>query len=74
VEGRGACRHPDGAARLARSAIDAFAAELVYHARNGPCERCHMAGELLLPGGGAPTLALLLERANERHSHRIVST
>jgi NADH:ubiquinone oxidoreductase subunit F (NADH-binding) len=53
VEGRGACRHPDGAARLARSAIDTFAAELDDHARNGPCERCHMAGELLLPAGGA---------------------
>jgi len=52
VEGRGACRHPDGAARLARSAIDTFAAELDDHTRNGPCERCHMVGELPLGAGG----------------------
>jgi NADH:ubiquinone oxidoreductase subunit F (NADH-binding) len=53
VHGRGACRHPDGAARLARSALDAFAAELADHAHNGPCERCHAAGELPLPASGA---------------------
>jgi NADH:ubiquinone oxidoreductase subunit F (NADH-binding) len=52
VEGRGACRHPDGAARLARSAIDTFPAELDDHAHNGACERCHMAGELPLPAQG----------------------
>jgi NADH:ubiquinone oxidoreductase subunit F (NADH-binding) len=52
VHGRGACGHPDGAARLARSAIDTFALELDDHARRGPCERCHMAGELPLPTGG----------------------
>lgn len=52
VHRRGACAHPDGAARLARSAIDAFAAQLDDHARNGPCERCHTAGELPLPAGG----------------------
>jgi NADH:ubiquinone oxidoreductase subunit F (NADH-binding) len=52
VEGRGACRYPDGAARLARSAIDTFAAELDDHTRNGPCERCHMVGELPLGAGG----------------------
>jgi NADH:ubiquinone oxidoreductase subunit F (NADH-binding) len=48
VRGRGACGHPDGAARLARSAIDTFAAELDDHARRGPCERCSMEGELPL--------------------------
>lgn len=49
VDGRGACGHPDGAVRLVRSAIDAFAAELDDHSRYGPCERCGTAGELPLP-------------------------
>lgn len=52
VHRRGACGHPDGAARLARSAIDAFTVQLDDHARNGPCERCHTAGEMPLPAGG----------------------
>ncbi len=47
VIGRGACRHPDGAVRLARSALTAFAADLKSHvsrrvcltARHGPPAR-----------------------------------
>jgi NADH:ubiquinone oxidoreductase subunit F (NADH-binding) len=32
VDGRGACRHPDGAVRLIRSGLDVFAPELDLHA------------------------------------------
>ncbi len=33
VDGRGACRHPDGAVRFIRSGLDVFAPELDLHAR-----------------------------------------
>lgn len=35
--GRGACRHPDGAAGLLASALDAFGDEFVRHGRTGRC-------------------------------------
>lgn len=37
VEGRGACRMPDGAARLAASALRVFADDARWHAAHGPC-------------------------------------
>jgi len=37
VEGRGACRHPDGAVRVTRSALDVFADDLARHAAGRPC-------------------------------------
>jgi NADH:ubiquinone oxidoreductase subunit F (NADH-binding) len=37
VEGRGACRHPDGAAQLMTSALDVFGPDLAWHARTGSC-------------------------------------
>lgn len=37
VDGRGACRHPDGTAHLARSALETFAADITHH-RHGRCE------------------------------------
>lgn len=37
VDGRGACRHPDGVIRLIRSAITVFAPELEQHAQGWCC-------------------------------------
>jgi NADH:ubiquinone oxidoreductase subunit F (NADH-binding) len=37
IEGRGACRYPDGAIRLLRSALTTFAADAYEHARGHPC-------------------------------------
>ena len=37
IEGRGACRHPDGVVRLVRSALDVFADDVLAHAQGRPC-------------------------------------
>jgi NADH:ubiquinone oxidoreductase subunit F (NADH-binding) len=37
VDGRGACRHPDGVVRLIRSALDVFEPELRQHAQGWCC-------------------------------------
>lgn len=47
VEGRGACRHPDGATRLSTSALDVFAAHLGAHVSG---MRCRYRGRMTLPG------------------------
>ena len=47
VQGRGACRHPDGAARFVASAIEVFAAEIEAHRRRGRCP--HPGVRLLHP-------------------------
>lgn len=37
IAGRGACRHPDGAVRVARSALHTFAADVREHLAGRPC-------------------------------------
>ncbi len=37
VDGRGACRHPDGVVRLVRSALQVFHDDVVGHAAGRPC-------------------------------------
>jgi NADH:ubiquinone oxidoreductase subunit F (NADH-binding) len=41
ISGRGACRHPDGAVRMAASAVQTFGADAHAHARRRPCLSAH---------------------------------
>jgi NADH:ubiquinone oxidoreductase subunit F (NADH-binding) len=54
TRGRGACRHPDGAVRLAESAAQVFSEELSDHARHGACEACGRTAEFPLPAWSDP--------------------
>jgi NADH:ubiquinone oxidoreductase subunit F (NADH-binding) len=49
VSGRGACRHPDGAVGLVRSALKTFAADIVAHERGAPCAHRHNPSPLRFP-------------------------
>ncbi len=49
VAGRGACAHPDGAVRLARSALSVFAADFRAHAAGRPCLQGRPLGPPALP-------------------------
>jgi len=50
IEGRGACRHPDGVSQLARSALTAFQEDVWWHAERGPCYAVRRAPVLPVPG------------------------
>jgi NADH:ubiquinone oxidoreductase subunit F (NADH-binding) len=50
VEGRGACRHPDGATQLVRSALATFEAEAQWHDDQGPCYGVQREPLLPIPG------------------------
>ncbi len=56
VEGRGACRHPDGAVQVVRSALRVFAADVRAHALGAPCPHTDRPTVLRFPPvpGGAP--------------------
>jgi NADH:ubiquinone oxidoreductase subunit F (NADH-binding) len=49
IRGRGACRHPDGAVRLASSAVAAFATDVRAHAAGRPCLGAFHRGRQVLP-------------------------
>jgi NADH:ubiquinone oxidoreductase subunit F (NADH-binding) len=49
VEGRGACRLPDGAVRFLRSALSTFQRDLDRHLRGGPCGGAGHSPVLPLP-------------------------
>lgn len=50
IEGRGACRHPDGATQLAASALAAFSHDARWHDIEGPCYGVRHPPLLPVPG------------------------
>jgi NADH:ubiquinone oxidoreductase subunit F (NADH-binding) len=49
VDHRGACRHPDGAVQLVRSALNVFAADLNAHLHGGACLHWDRPTQLRFP-------------------------
>ena len=49
IEGRGACRHPDGATQLVASALAAFGPDAAWHDRAGPCRGVRRPALLPVP-------------------------
>jgi NADH:ubiquinone oxidoreductase subunit F (NADH-binding) len=49
VNGRGACRHPDGAVSLVRSALAVFAGDVATHGQGQPCPHWRKPTSLRFP-------------------------
>ena len=49
VDGRGACRHPDGAVKVARSALRVFADDVGRHVAGAPCAHWNGGTQLRFP-------------------------
>ena len=54
VEGRGACRHPDGVTQLIRSALRTAATDARRHDTHGPCYGVRRGPLLPVPADGLP--------------------
>lgn len=54
IEGRGACRHPDGVIRMIRTAIRTFADDVVAHANGQPCAAAASSSVAYIPHGDQP--------------------
>jgi NADH:ubiquinone oxidoreductase subunit F (NADH-binding) len=49
VDGRGGCRHPDGAVRMIRSCLGVFACDVATHSAGRPCVHAGQPSTLRLP-------------------------
>ncbi|QMU74722.1 hypothetical protein GXW83_01935 [Streptacidiphilus sp. PB12-B1b] len=54
LPGRGACRHPDGAARLAATALQVFADDVRHHQYGRPCAAANEPATVTVPNLPAP--------------------
>jgi NADH:ubiquinone oxidoreductase subunit F (NADH-binding) len=52
IEGRGACKHPDGSVRLLHSALKTFGSDIDRHLRGQPCAGSYAAPVIAVPGLG----------------------